>query len=383
MVNDPDERKSQPDPILYHWAVNDSLPLSALLSQAWVAFTIEFDNEFEHRVPHRTTNHASTGGPNSSPWLVSMVMWLKFMRFVPDQGIDAKELHRSTGLPPKAFRMWLIRMSKWWGYVTVSDMLVCPTPGGMKALEAWRALTGVVQKRWEKRFGKNLIDHLVEVMQTMVTNSGAEYPDYLPVLGYDLLTDPPSAKNGAQRWTSSLSRSENTLPALFSKLLLVYAIEFERDSKLSLAVCANLLRLTGDEGVPIRELPRLSGVSKEAVAMAVRRAEECDLGVVERGLSSGRLKIFVLTSKGRLARDQYLQVIGQIEKGWIVHFDKANVEKLRELLERIAGSSSSVLSPLLEGLKPYPEGWRASVPRPQQLPHYPMVLHRGGFPDGS
>jgi methyltransferase (TIGR00027 family) len=31
------------------------LPLSALLSQALVAFTIEVDNECEHRIPHRTT----------------------------------------------------------------------------------------------------------------------------------------------------------------------------------------------------------------------------------------------------------------------------------------------------------------------------------------
>jgi hypothetical protein len=30
------------------------LPLSALVSQALVAFAIEFDNEFEHQMPHRT-----------------------------------------------------------------------------------------------------------------------------------------------------------------------------------------------------------------------------------------------------------------------------------------------------------------------------------------
>lgn len=39
-----------------------SLPLPALLSQAFVAFTIECDNEFEHRMPHRTTRFASTPG---------------------------------------------------------------------------------------------------------------------------------------------------------------------------------------------------------------------------------------------------------------------------------------------------------------------------------
>jgi hypothetical protein len=27
--------------------------------------------------------------------------------------------------------------------------------------------------------------------------------------------------------------------------------------------------------------------------------------------------------------------------------------------------------------------WRARVPAPAALPHYPMTLHRGGYPDGS
>ena len=49
-----------------------SLPLTALLSQALVAFTIEFENEFERRMPHRTSNY---GGSRQGPWLVSLVMW--------------------------------------------------------------------------------------------------------------------------------------------------------------------------------------------------------------------------------------------------------------------------------------------------------------------
>ena len=46
------------------------LPLPALLSQLLVAFTIEFDNEFERQTPHRTTNH---GGVPGAPWLVSIL----------------------------------------------------------------------------------------------------------------------------------------------------------------------------------------------------------------------------------------------------------------------------------------------------------------------
>ena len=30
-----------------------------------------------------------------------------------------------------------------------------------------------------------------------------------------------------------------------------------------------------------------------------------------------------------------------------------------------------------------PLSWRAAVRRPATLPHYPMVLYRGGYPDGS
>src|SRR5215469_1367933 len=58
------------------------LPLSALLSQALVAFVIEFDNEFERQMPHRTTDRGRTQGQGKVPWLVSMAMWSTCMRFV-------------------------------------------------------------------------------------------------------------------------------------------------------------------------------------------------------------------------------------------------------------------------------------------------------------
>jgi hypothetical protein len=67
---------------------------------------------------------------------------------------------------------------------------------------------------------------------------------------------------------------------------------------------------------------------------------------------------------------------------WQARFGK-DVSTLRESLERLAGEPTAQLSPLFRGLEPYRQGWRASVPRPGTLPHFPMVLHRGGFPDGS
>jgi DNA-binding MarR family transcriptional regulator len=361
--------------------MDDYLPLSALLSQVWVAFTIEFDNEFEHLVPHRTTNYGSVGAPQLVPWLVSMTMWLQFMRFVPDEGIDAKELCHLTELSTKTFRRWLIRMSKWWNYVTVSQRFVRPTPGGRKALEAWRPLNGVIEKRWQERFGKHRIDQLREVMHSLVQRFGVEYPDHLPILGYEFLSEVAVVRSLSAN--ASRGISGNTLPALLSQVLLAFATEFERESGLSLALSANLLRLAGDKGVRVRDLQRLSGVSKEAITMCLRRAEECGLGIV-RGESYGsRIKSFVLTSKGENAQDTYHEQVRKIEKRWATDFGKDNVQKLRKALEQLVGKQASEVSPLFEGLKPYPEGWRASVAAPEHLPHYPMVLHRGGFPDGS
>ena len=71
----------------------EQLPLPALLSQALVAFTIEFDNEFEHRMPHTTTDHGATG-PHGGPWLVSMAMWFNCMQFIGEEPMPVAELLR-------------------------------------------------------------------------------------------------------------------------------------------------------------------------------------------------------------------------------------------------------------------------------------------------
>lgn len=49
----------------------------------------------------------------------------------------------------------------------------------------------------------------------------------------------------------------------------------------------------------------------------------------------------------------------------------------------MVGDGSVGNSLLFRGLEPHPEGWRALAAKPVTLPHYPMVLHRGGYPDGS
>jgi DNA-binding MarR family transcriptional regulator len=370
------------------------LPLPTLLSHALVAFTIEFDNEFEHRVPHRTTNHGSTGS-RSSPWLASMVMWLKFMRFVPGDGIPVRELQRLTRFTDKEMRAWLTRMGKWWGYVVVEadadspssrsvlGWVVRPTPGGRNALETWLPLTGIIEKRWQERFGKDIVDHLQELLRGLVDKFDGDLPDYLPILGYDLLSNGPDRERRRPAGDGIAPSSGCTLPILLSKVLLAFAIEFERDSDIPLAMSSNALRLIGQEGARVRDLPRLSGVSKPAIAMSLGRLEERGLAVVQPESAGCRVKILRLTPKGRIAQDAYHRLILDVEQRWQARFGKDVVRNLRESLERLDGDATAHRSPLFRGLEPYPDGWRAAVPRPEGLPHYPMVLHRGGFPDGS
>jgi len=74
---------------------------------------------------------------------------------------------------------------------------------------------------------------------------------------------------------------------------------------------------------------------------------------------------------------------GRAIKRWLARFSAGAIRTLRESLERLVGEPAAALSPLFDGLEPQPNGWRASVRKPDTLPPYPRVLHRGGFPDGS
>ncbi len=368
----------------------DRLPLSALLSHALVAFTIEFDNEFEHRMPHRTTTYGLTGDSFHAPWLVSMVMWTNCMQFVSEQGVTVRELERIARTPTNLNGM------ERWRYVVVapdpsdrrarpprSEWLVRPTPGGRNAQDVWRPLFGVIEERWQKRFGQSEIDQLRESLRAVTRQFEFELPDCLPILKYGLATIDPRTKRPTPAGPATEIPTSLPVSALLSRVLLAFAIDFEGESEVSLAISANVLRLIGEEGVRVRDLPRLAGVSKEAIAMALSFLEKRGYASVKQESSGKRGKVLALNAKGVRARDEHHRLVSSIEEHWQARFGKKTVGGLRDALKQLVGEPTAQRSPLFRGLEPYPDGWRASVPRPETLPHYPMVLHRGGFPDGS
>jgi DNA-binding MarR family transcriptional regulator len=357
-------------------AGSDRWPLPTLLSQALVAYTIEFDNEFEHQMPHRT----SRGPTGDGPWLVSLVMWANLMRFVGPDGVRVGDLETQGGN--------LAGMERW-GYVTVApdpadtrakpprrDWIVRATADGELAQSLWPPLFGVIEQRWLTRFGNDAVEQLRDALRGVRVEIDLDLPDFLPVLGYGLWSTIPAATLGDPR-----AHDDIHLVGLLAQVLLAFTLEFEREADVSLAISANILRLLELTVVRMRDLPKLSGVSKEAIAMGVGFLEKNGHVVLEPDPDS-RARLVRLTAKGRAARDGYRERRDGIEARWRDRFGRRPIRALREPLERLVGDSTAP-SPLFRGLEPYPDGWRASTSKPETLPHSPMVLHRGGFPDGS
>jgi hypothetical protein len=369
------------------------LPLSTLLSQTLVAFIVEFDNEFEHRTPHRTSLLGATGG-RRAPWLVSMAFLVKVLRYVDEDGTTFDELKRATGLKAQQLNAWLTRLSAWWGYLMVGNglpwnskrlpaagLIFRPTPGGLKAIQAWRGLEGIIEMRWVRRFGQDEVSQLREALVRVAGQVAAGLPDSMPILGFGLFSTGPEGEAELRPAGDEAPLAEMGLAGLLSKVLLAFAVEFERVSPVSLAASANVLRLTPDEGIRLRDLPRLSGVSKESIGMALTFLEARGYAQVKTETGKGRW--LRLTELGIQARERYPILAREIEDGWRAAVGADVIDALREPLERLVSAYDGPGTGLFEGMKPYPDGWRSHVPVPEALPHFPMILHRGGYPDGS
>jgi len=356
------------------------LPLSALLSQALVAFTMEADNEAEHRLPHRTTDDGtSPDAPPGVPWNTSLLMWANCLRHLPDEGITVAELrHRArTGTNLDGMRRW--------GYVTFTpdpghgkpprrDAVIAPTRWGRAARDTWREVTANVESSWQDRLGADAFTALRDALAGVVSRLDPALPDCLPILGYGLYSraDRPGA--------APLPAAGLPLWALLSRPLLAFATQYEAEPGPSIAVSANVLRVLTDAGVPTSDIPALGGVSKESVAMAAGWLRTAGLVTEDPDPAGGRSKITRLTPRGARARDEYPALAADIERDWRTRFGDAVTTALREALAPLlAGDPPS----LAAGLSPYPDNWRARRPPPATLPHYPMTLHRGGYPDGS
>jgi hypothetical protein len=359
------------------------LALSTALSHALIAFTVELDNEFERRL----------GESGHAPRVTSLVMWSNFMRFIGD-GITVAELPTASGIPRARTLSTLGGMERW-RYVTVDpdldpaakrdgygsarglrpEWVVRLTGAGHAAEAIWRPLPAEIEERWRERFGAGAIDELRLSLEATVGQLDTALPEYMPIVG-------GASWRAADAVTFDERERSGRLPlyALLSQVLLGYTLDFERESELALPLSANVVRVLDEAGVSVKELPVRAGVSKEAVAMALTSLKKTGHVVVEA-------KTVRLTAAGREAEEDAPQLHAEVEAAW----DGAtSVSRLRAALAAVLDRPDV----LARGLRPHPGGWRGTKSYLAQteavledptaaLPRYPMVLHRGGWPDGS
>lgn len=345
-------------------------PLTTLLSQALVAFTIEFDNLAEERIT----------AAGRRPWIVSQPMWANHLRFVGD-GIPARELMERSLSSAPAIRSRLGALRRW-GYVTIaSDRVVRLTAAGTRARTVWEPLAKEVEDRWRARHGADRVDALRAALAPVAAGADRPLPRHLPVVGYGLRSEvvhpsdpPPAGPAGAD------------LSAVLARALLVLTLAFEAASKLSLLMHVDGLRLLGDRPTRVRDLPGLSGCSKEAMAMIGGFLARAGLAAVVPN-SHARGKTIRLTPRGIAARELGAARIAAAE---LAIDTRGECQlRLRQALDAVLEAPA-----LAAGLEPRPGGWRGRPPHLTRtervladpraaLPHHPLVLHRGGFPDGA
>ena len=353
------------------------LPLSTLLSQVVIAFTIELDNEFERRFLE------AGGGAR----VTSLTIWSNLLRFV-EGGITVGELAVAAGLPKPRVLSTIGGVERW-RYVTVgpptgkregygsasgikADWVVQFTPAGRRAAEIWPTLPDEIEARWRERLGAAEIDELAGALRAVDERIDVELPEYLPIVS--------SSTGFALELSDERRQRQGELPlvALLARALMEYMLRFQQGSPLPLPLSANVFRVLGADPVPARELPSLTGISKEAVAVSLTSLTKTDYVVVDGAPASKRA--IRLTPAGAALRTDQRRLHARIRKRW---------EEPWSVLEHILEHPE-----LATGLTPDPGGWRASPPYARRtrdlladprgrLPHCPMVLHRGGWPDGS
>jgi hypothetical protein len=256
--------------------VTTPLPLPTLLSQVLVAHTVELDNEAEHRLPHRTTRQDDPEARRGAPWLVSFSLWANVLQYLDEDAVTVAELRARA----RTARLLLGGLRRW-GYVTLTpaagealrnppqdSVAVRATRGGRQAQETFRALPSLIDDRWRTRFGAGAVGHLEQALRAVFDELPIDPPAYLPAIFPTQNGKAEPALPRATRSGPGASFDGTGLSPLLAGVLLAFTLDFERESRLSLPIGANTLRVLSPAGARVRDLPQLTGVSKEANAMS-------------------------------------------------------------------------------------------------------------------
>ncbi len=169
-------------------------------------------------------------------------------------------------------------------------------------------------------------------------------------------------------------RAGGDLSVLLARTLLLITTDVAAaPARVPMGLGANTLRVLTADGVRTRDLPLLTGTAREAVSASLSALTRAGAATVESNVAR-------LTPAGVRAQKQFARVAGS----------SGPAEDLTAAADAILSDTGG----LVAGLTPHPDGWRAHPPYVSLtrallkdpvngLAQYPMVSHRGGYPDGS
>ena len=159
-------------------------PLSALISQVLVAYTVEIDCEFERRILQTQSRSAR----------LSLTIWLNALQFLAHGPVSLRTL-ASRALTTEAFTKSVLGCLERWGVVALqpgkragfgsgrgirADWPVRLTADGERAAGIWPDLIPEIDARWLKRFGDDPT-RLRRSLEAIEHQIDLELPPGLPV----------------------------------------------------------------------------------------------------------------------------------------------------------------------------------------------------------
>ena len=199
-----------------------------------------------------------------------------------------------------------------------------------------------IDARWSKRFGDDAT-RLRRSLEAIERQIDLELPQGLPVA---LLKLPEFGPR------KSPAEDGLPLPVLLSRVLLAFALDFERESATPISLSANAIR---DEPIPETEIPKRTGCSEETAGIGWQHKPYI---VVEKDPARGRGKFVRLSEAGIKAQHEYFSRTRDIEERWKKRFG-ASTKELRESLTTLLKRAE-----LSDGLKPPPGTTRAGAQTP-------------------
>jgi DNA-binding MarR family transcriptional regulator len=323
-------------------------PLSALLSQILVAYTVELDSEFERRMLEtQTAAH------------LSLVVWLNVLQFLADGPVSVRTLAARSLAADEQVKAVLGCLERW-GFIVLqpgeragfgsgrgirADWPVRLTVNGETAAKLWPSLLPEIDARWSKRFGDDAA-RLRRSLEAIEPQIDLELPQGLPGALLKLPEYGPRKSD---------AEGGLPLPVLLSRVLLAFALDFERESQTPISLCANAIRVLSDEPAPESEIPKRTGCSVETAGLGWQHKPYI---VVERDPARGRGRFVRLSEAGIKAQQEYYACTRDVEETWGKRF-RAATKEIRQALTNLL-----LRGELSEGLKPPPGTIRAGTQTP-------------------